>query len=405
MFPHPTDPDGWEKSEKLEIPEEVFEAVDSDDQISQWQQETFPGTGSRIGAGRLDAGRFRDGDPVWYQLGGDPETAKKVTSFGRAGGYRVPYRHTLGQLIPLHLRRPAVLDSGTCDITQAMFGDVIGRTAMRRRVSAGHAVLVGDHDPAGLEERPLAVTLLSPNRQSFSLYLTQTMSDHPDKLADFDSGTAEPRGFKLYLHRWTRAHKATLFDRLDPSTADERPNITQIIRPLREQLVFRTRIRFINLSDPELGLLLRAILLANSPTTDPANPISAHKLGRGRPLGLGSVHLKPQLYLLKPASRYTGTTSGFAEESDFAPYLNAYENLALQHAIKANEAMSNAQSGWRQIDRLRELVHATYWRHRLAPHDTEPMSIEAAGAHNRTINEFAVDPVLPAILDLPWPRI
>lgn len=395
VFPHPRNPDSWEENEKLKIPKDVFEAVDSDDQITQWQQRTFPGDESRIGVGRAAAGRLRDGDPVWYELDGGPDTAKTVTSFGRAGGYRVPYRHTLGQLIPTHLQRPAILNAGTCDITQALFGDVIGRTAIRRRVSAGHAVLMGDHDdPVDLEERPLAVTLLSPNRQSFSLYLTQKNPNDPGRLADFDSGTAEPRGFKLYLHRWTSAHKSTLFN---PSAVNGQPNITQIIRPLRERLIFRTRIRFTNLSAPELGLLLRAILLANSPTTDPANPVSAHKLGRGRPLGLGSVHLRPQLHLLQPANRYTGTTSGFAEESDFTPYLNAYEHLVLRHARQTNEAISNEQSGWQQIDRLRELAHATYWQRRLPPEDTRPMSIEP-------INEFASDPVLPAILDLLWPR-
>lgn len=57
------------------------------------------------------------------------------------------------------------------------------------------------------------------------------------------------------------------------------------MRPLREALVFSGRIRFDGLTDVELGALLCALDL-------PAD--CAHKLGRGRPIGLGSVRVTVQ---------------------------------------------------------------------------------------------------------------
>ncbi|MFS8522667.1 MAG: RAMP superfamily CRISPR-associated protein, partial [Micromonosporaceae bacterium] len=68
--------------------------------------------------------------------------------------------------------------------------------------------------------------------------------------------------------------------------------------------MFRSRITFTNLTDGELGALLRALLLDNPVDGgDPADPEYAHKIGMGKSLGMGSVHLRPRLYLVDRRAR------------------------------------------------------------------------------------------------------
>ena len=67
------------------------------------------------------------------------------------------------------------------------------------------------------------------------------------------------------------------------------------IEVLNPATIFTSRIRFENLTDEELGLLLLALDLPE---------IQAHKLGMGKSIGLGSVRITPTLHLDDKASRY-----------------------------------------------------------------------------------------------------
>jgi hypothetical protein len=378
VFP---DPRGKDQVEKLPIAPDFLAAnVDHDDQITDWQQRAFPGNPPS----RPGAGRFADGDPVWYTFDADEGV---VTSFGRASGYRVPYQNSMDTLIPRNLRRPDTLTD--LDVRQAMFGDVnlLGRGSLRGRISAGHAHLVNPpSDPAACELPSMLVGLLAPNRQSYSLYLTQPPGGQVDQLRDYDgvvgSDTlAEPRGFKLYPHRWTGAVR-------EQELPAERQKWTQDIVPLRPGLMFRSRLRFTNLAPAELGLLLRAMVLDNDLTT--ADPVRAHKLGRGRPLGLGSVLLTPTLHLVDPAARYAGVMAAAAADAAvLTSYLDVWDQVALEHAENTDEEML-AGNDWRAIARLRELLLATSWLGRLHPELTKPMEV----------GMFAEDRVLPGLLDL-----
>jgi CRISPR-associated protein (TIGR03986 family) len=298
----------------------------------------------------------------------------------------VPYTNKLGDLLPEGLRRTA----DPPDVCQGLFGDVLGTTAIRRRITVSHAVLL---DPpsrlAASELDPIRVGLLAPNRQSYALYLTQRQPNRVDALRDFDGdlsgGVAEPRGFKLYPHRQGDENPPAL-----PPSQDVLKEWESDIVPLRPGLVFRCRVRFTNLSAAEIGLLLRAVLLANEPGAGATDPVSAHKLGRGRPLGLGGVHLEPTLHLLDPAVRYTGNTDGFERVDDLAPYLATWDKIAVRHAQVNGEDIVDG-TGWQRVARLRELVLATSWRGRLAP---------ASLAQMKEVKDFAEDRVLPGLLHL-----
>lgn len=375
IFPHAT---ANALKLRLEIDDELFKAVDSAEQVTAWQEETFPEQ-----TGRPEKGRLACDDPVWYEA--DPDDPTRVTSFGRAGGYRVPYKNKLGDLLPEGLRRT----TDPFDVCQGLFGDVIGTTAIRRRITAGHAVLLGPPSGSAASElSPIRVGLLAPNRQSYALYLAQPQPDRVDALRDFDGDgngqVTEPRGFKLYLHRQGDENPPAL-----PCSEDAPKEWKSDIVPLRPGLVFRCRVRFTNLSPGEIGLLLRAVLLANEPGAGAANPVSAHKLGRGRPLGLGGVHLEPTLHLLDPAARYIGDTDGFHRVDDLAPYLATWDRIAVRHAQATGENMLDG-TGWQRVARLRELALATSWRGRLEPAYLAQMDVA----------EFSEDRVLPGLLHL-----
>lgn len=380
VFPHPSDPD-QQQEKRLPIDAKFVRELDSANQITPWQEDTFPPDPARPDA-RPANGRLGDGDPVWYEaesVGSGKKVKLEVTSFGRAGGYRVPYEKKLGDLLPEELRRTV----DPLDVSQGLFGDVQGRTAIRRRVSAGHAVLLTPPSGSAHELAPVQVGLLAPNRQSYTLYLTQPSGNLRDFDGELGTGAlAEPRGFKLYLHRWDGGLAL-------PAHESEPAEWKSDIVPLRPGLVFRCRVRFTNLSQAEIGLLLRAALLANEPGTSADDPVSAHKLGRGRPLGLGSVHLAPTLHLLDPAIRYTGSTDGFSQADNLDPYLAVWDELAVRHARDSGEEPPDS-TDWRGVDRLRELALAASWRGRLAPEDTAHMQLE----------RFAEDRVLPGLLHL-----
>ncbi|MDI6781990.1 MAG: TIGR03986 family CRISPR-associated RAMP protein [bacterium] len=73
------------------------------------------------------------------------------------------------------------------------------------------------------------------------------------------------------------------------------------IRPVKPETEFNFRIRFENLSEKELGALLFALKLPEG---------CAHKIGMGKPLGLGSVEITPTLVLSDREKRYKSLFDG-----------------------------------------------------------------------------------------------
>ena len=69
------------------------------------------------------------------------------------------------------------------------------------------------------------------------------------------------------------------------------------VKTIASKANFQGRIRFENLSDIELGALLFVLELPNG---------CAHKIGMGKPLGLGSVRITPTLTLTKRTDKAEG---------------------------------------------------------------------------------------------------
>ncbi|MDA8369381.1 MAG: TIGR03986 family CRISPR-associated RAMP protein [Nocardiopsaceae bacterium] len=405
LFPTDIDP-----SVRLPVPDHLVRLVESADQLTRFQERNFPddlSVGHRPSAGRhLNGGLPRNAwEPVWYQ-----ETDGRVASFGRSGGYRV----AVGEFDPIRRALPAPVlspprNSGTRagrapDIPRALFGDIdllperdASGPAARGRISVGSAV-AADDDP--WFPHTLRVELLSPQRTCFANYLLQPMTDRtwgnaPDLVTWAHEGDVRLGGYKMYLHRHdplpdeSRRYAEMRADRV-PDGETKRD-----IVPLRAGLTFHGRLTFTNLTDAELGALLRTLLLDNPVDGgDPDNPLYAHKVGMGKALGFGSVHITPALHLIDPVERAASLDPGAGvqrvEDEGVQKLLAAFDDALLtwerEQSVRHGRPMPD---DWCDVPRVRDLLLAAQWRQRLPESWTRVMNVE----------EFSVYPVLPGLQD------
>lgn len=197
----------------------------------------------------------------------------QVTSVGTSLFSAQRYDHSPASLVPYQVT-PAHVDP-----VDALFGRIDQAIATRVRFSDLH--LVGPASWAWDSEPnycTTAVPLLSPKPQAVQIYLRQDEAyPDPNNLATYDDD-AEIRGFARYFHR---PDVVGIFEALGAQAAEARKT-KAIMRPLSADCAFDGHIGFSDLTPAELGLLLRALRLPKT---------MRHKLGGGKPLGMGSVRV------------------------------------------------------------------------------------------------------------------
>lgn len=116
----------------------------------------------------------------------------------------------------------------------------------------------------------------------------------------------EPHGRKMYIHKNRQGRRTTpeAYGSVNPSD-----NVKQKVRitPLKPQTAFYFHIDFDNLSQRELGLLL-FVLNPYKIENEQIQTIEGfrHKIGMGKPLGLGKVRIEPVgLFLINRRERYS----------------------------------------------------------------------------------------------------
>lgn len=114
------------------------------------------------------------------------------------------------------------------------------------------------------------------------------------------------------------------------------------IQPLDYDTCFHFRLDFTNLEADELGVLLLAIVLEET---------MRHKIGYGKPLGLGTIQLAPtRLTLIDYATRYTqpGTTRGKTVLEETPMWDTIYEHIdTFMQSHLAAFAMEDLRRIWR----------------------------------------------------------
>lgn len=247
--------------------------------------------------------------PVFYVP--DSENHGKVLAIGHTGNFRLPYQYEgksvrLKDMVPDDLSLEGSHEKQV-DMAETLFGYVKSKNAdkneraYRGRVRVSDGMLVGNDNPWLIEDPKDVVIpriLSGPKPTSYQHYLTQP---HPDEVRWTDDkgnkrrrvelmhygsprSQAEPRGYKQYWHQpWVQSVDDL---RAEPEKVTEqaKKQYTQI-KPVKPEVRFKFSVQFENLNEMELGALLWALTLP----TDSGE--CCHRLGMGKPLGLGSVKI------------------------------------------------------------------------------------------------------------------
>lgn len=253
----------------------------------------------------------QDGAPVMYMVDDNGE----VVFLGPTKMFRLPYRYTPLDFVPPELREEKVID-----LAEAVFGftrdrspdrnetvEQAKRRAYASRVFFGDALLQNNTDQQQLY---VPQVLSAPKPTSFQLYLTQDAQDDTTAtrgryLFHYEMNPADRktviRGIKQYWHKSDERARDSLSPKPESFTVRDLErrdqNSRTVIRPVSRGAKFRFTIRFENLSDVELGMLMWALQL-------PAGDDLRHHLGMAKNYGLGTVKITPYLYLENRQERY-----------------------------------------------------------------------------------------------------
>lgn len=338
-----------------------------------------------------ERGCLKEGAPVFYVAQG-----KKIITFGHCPNFRVPARlpgagHASN---PRDFIPDELINSPDPDLADAIFGWVeeegVGLEGQRAgRVSFGDAHFVDAEDTVWFKLEPIAPqTLSGPKPTTFQHYLVQD-ADHghdPDQksqLAHYGTSPeqTEIRGHKLYWHKG----KAPEIE----ATAAELQHETQLTRivPLQAGVRFKFRVRFENLRSEELGALLWALTLPGE-----AERVYRHKIGMGKPLGMGAVAITSQLSLTQRLKRYAGLLAETEWDQgvtagEIQPHIVAFETFVLDQLGRNVTRLA-------EVERIRMLLAMLEWR------ESDPDWLEATRymeiEHGLAkINEYKERPVLP----------
>jgi len=329
--------------------------------------------------------------PVFYLWDGS-----RITAIGHTPNFRLPFLRpgerrasTALDFVPAWLR-----DENITDMAEAMFGYVkseqmpYGKSrAYAGRVFFSDAVALPRQGKLMSDSIVTPQILSSPKPSTFQHYLVQPDEAAQDraKLKHYASDTPSDtviRGHKLYWHRKGIGPQDYAYQGSPQDREKHKKQLTGI-QPVRPGSRFAFRVYFKNLTDEELGALLWALEL-------PAG--CAHKLGMGKPLGLGSARVKvTSLRLTDRLERYRTLFSndqwsdGAHENADISTFKRYFEKYILDQI--AQDDLQNAKS-LAEIPRIRELLCLLSFDNTPPVTETRYMTIEPT-------NEYAERPVLP----------
>jgi len=290
------------------------------------------------------------GIPVFYTKNEEGE----IASIGHVKYHRMPYNYSVGA----HIHQKKV-DSSTTDFSETIFG-----STQKSGNVFFEDLKISTSIQQELPEATVPRILSSPKPTSFQHYLIQPSIHTPrTKLQTWNSQKVQIRGWKLYWHRNTSSrsdHRHTWIEPGAPTSSHSSP-----INPLSPGTKFSGRIRFQNLTVEELGALLFVLDLPEG---------CCHKLGMGKPLGLGSVKITPRLILIDRNSRYNqlfdvqgNWYTGEKTDKDIQHYKDAFAQY-MGKATKDPQVV-DAISYWELDPRVKELKVMLTYKHDITPEE------------------------------------
>jgi len=333
------------------------------------------------------------------------ELENSVLWFGHTPNFRVPAVLAQGKratsprdFVPDYLRKESDID-----LVEAIFGYVSEdrHTGARAgRVFFTDAQFESAADGVWLSTDPITPRVLgSPKPTTFQHYLTQDKSKRhdPDQKAQLANYTTQTpgesviRGTKLYWNRG--AVSADDIREPDQAKIDKAKKQYTQINPVRAGVTFRFRIYFENLTDVELGALLWVLQLPEG---------HCHKLGMGKPLGMGAVRIAATMHLFDRTTRYQKLLDAgnwFAGDPQNRPaseFIAEFDKYVLQNIAPSERAQAKRLSEVERIRMLLEMLKFPGPDREL----TRYMEIEHG---TQKVNEYKERPVLPDPLHIAKP--
>lgn len=267
----------------------------------------------------------------------------EVVAIGHTPLFRIPYNNRIKDHLPEDHK------NNKKDFAKAIFGDASTHSG---RVFFEDAICYSDLEQSTI----ISPSILSnPKPTTIQHYLEQGESEQGEKrrLADWDDMADKSncvkskgalRGYKLYWHRnnmeW---REIAQYDRQHT-----------VFRPVKPNTFFKSKVHFENLSKLELGALLFALALPNE---------CCHKIGMGKPLGLGSIRIKSNLTLSarndKDEGRYGRLFAGqewhTANEPGEIDYFKDCFAKYMLEGINHNKVSTNPFEEYWNTERMKEL--------------------------------------------------
>ncbi|MCA9941326.1 MAG: TIGR03986 family CRISPR-associated RAMP protein [Anaerolineales bacterium] len=329
-------------------------------------------------------GCLQAGQPVFFVKG-----QSEIEFFGHCPNFRVPARSINRNRVsvPADFVPAEHQISSLVDFPDALFGYVGKPTPPKSDYQQGNKALsfagriqitdanlnTGQKEIwlPGTQHEPVVLPILAtPKPTSFQHYLTQSSSNR-NSSHHYASSSDDTviRGFKFYWRKGTISR-----DDLRPKpnspgvddtgkVEDDSTQHTQV-RPVKEGVQFTFRVYFENLSDVELGALQWTLQL---PDTGQAY---CHALGMGKPLGMGSVKLKPTLHLTSRQQRYETLfandqwVTGEGENDSQQDFCAAFEKFVLDELLTKAKIKATKLA---DVPRIQMLLKMLEW------HEQDPM--------------------------------
>lgn len=275
--------------------------------------------------------------------------------------------------------------------------NLYAKTARAGRVFFTDATLVEPTtDCIWASKEPITPKVLSsPKPTSFQHYLVQDREkghnpDDKNSLAHYATpspGETVIRGCKMYWHKGDIPLK-----NIEANTSDANKYHTQHtrIKPVNAGVTFTFRIYFENLCEIELGALLWVLTLPGEEGKQ-----YRHKLGMGKPLGMGAVRIEPRLYLSDRIKRYERLFdgNGWAEppvdDGDPEWCVKLFEDYVLD-SLRLGGTKLN------EVERIKILLEMLEWR--------GPPPSSTRYLKSMPQNEYKERPVLPDPRNIRSPR-
>jgi CRISPR/Cas system CSM-associated protein Csm3 (group 7 of RAMP superfamily) len=310
-----------------------------------------------------------NGIPCFYKQWKDDKQVLRTT-FGHTGMFRIPYKKSIGEHIPSFLTNDKDKD---IDIAEAIFGNeknFSGRVFVEDSFSLNP---INSESLLGVSHPKI---LSGPKPTTFQHYLTQ-ISEKEKELKHYNTDSSAIRGNKIY---W---HKDNEYEWKENDAVPDNDKQHTKINPVREDTVFTGRIRFENLSDVELGALIFALDLPEG---------CLHKIGMGKPLGLGSIRIKAGLHISDRINRYSDLlnewTENLPESKEPGKFKDIFADFVLKQLYE-NDKSYTSENLWEE-ERMKELKRMLDWKNKPENKKTNYMELR----------EFKVRPVLPRPTDV-----